>query len=77
MSSKAAALECAKNNDDITVNTVLVGPRSKQEDLTQLLPGAGVVSPDAAADAILYFLSPDAAYLTGTEMAVDGGFLCQ
>ena len=77
MSSKAAALECAKNEDDIVVNTVLVGPLPEQDDLVERLGGVVPISIDGVADTVLYLASDGAAYMTGTELAVDGGFLCQ
>lgn len=74
MSAKAAALECAKRGDGILVNTVLAGP-IEEDGPSDLLPGHAVVSASNVADAALFLLSDGADYMTGTELAVDRGFL--
>ncbi len=79
--SKAAALELAKDN--IRVNSVHPGPidtemlsiRSREENLrrVQQLPLQRLGRADEVARLVLYLLSDDAAYITGAEMAIDGG----
>lgn len=74
MSAKAAALECAKRGDGILVNTVLAGP-IEEDGASNLLPEHAAVSASSVADAALFLLSDGADYMTGTEIAVDRGFL--
>ena len=79
--SKAAALELAKDN--IRVNSVHPGPidtemlsiRTREENLrrAQQLPQQRLGRADEVARLVLYLLSDDAAYITGAEMAIDGG----
>ena len=79
MSARAAALECAKAADGIVVNTVLSGPvagddgRCFPAGLT--LPDAPTVAPEDVAAAVLFYATAGAAYMTGTELPVDGGRL--
>ncbi|MBK6598114.1 MAG: SDR family oxidoreductase [Proteobacteria bacterium] len=42
-----------------------------------MLPGAPSVSPDAVAAAVLFLATDGAAYMTGVELPVDGGWLAQ
>ena len=81
MSSKAAALECAKNKDKIVVNTVLAGPVDGDNGehyppVEDCLAGS-LVSADDVAEAVLFYATDGAAYMTGTELPVEGGMLCQ
>jgi NAD(P)-dependent dehydrogenase (short-subunit alcohol dehydrogenase family) len=78
MSTKSAALECARAGDKIVLNTVLAG--RIDGDLAhwpdgRLLPGAPAVTPAEVAAAVIYFITGGAAYMTGAEIPVDGGFL--
>jgi len=74
MSAKAAALECAKHEDNILVHTLLAGPI--EGDASDGLPqGAPRVAPRDIAAAALFLASDAASYMTGTELAVDRGFL--
>ena len=76
MSSKAAALECAKQQDNILVNTVLAGPI--QEDGPQgLLRDSPLVGAADVAAAAVFLASDGARYTTGTELAVDRAMLAQ
>ena len=78
MSSKSAALECARNRDGIVVNAVLAG--RIEGDPThwpdgRLLPAAHPVTPSDVADSVMFYLTDGAAYMTGSELPVDAGFL--
>ena len=79
MSSKAAALECARAKDNIVVNTVLAGPIYGDEGATfpglAVLPDAPLVAAEDVAAAVLFFVTDGAGYMTGAELAVDGGYL--
>lgn len=80
--SRAAAVTLAKHN--IRVNTVVLGTidtpmlrRSLNEDaidrLASRIPLGRPGSPWAVASAIVFLLSDDAAFVTGTELLIDGG----
>jgi len=79
MASKAAALECAKAKDGIVVNVILAGPvegdGGRTFPGTDTLPGAPLVTADEVAAAVVFFTTDGAAYMTGMELPVDGGFL--
>lgn len=51
------------------------GPGSLQDRVAQGVPLGRLVEPEEVADAILFFLSPQAAMCTGAELVVDGGVL--
>jgi NAD(P)-dependent dehydrogenase (short-subunit alcohol dehydrogenase family) len=79
--TKVAALEHAA--DGIRVNAILPGPvrspMSEQEgdasvDVTPLRRRA---EPEEISGAVLFLASDDAAYVTGAEFAVDGGYLAR
>lgn len=74
MSSKAAALECAKAEDGIVVNTILAGP-IEEDGTDRLQQGATPVQAADVAAAALFMVSDGASYMTGTELAVDAGWL--
>jgi NAD(P)-dependent dehydrogenase (short-subunit alcohol dehydrogenase family) len=78
MSAKSAALECARAKDDIAINTVLVGridgDPTHWPDKT-LLPHAPVVTAMQVAEAVAFLTAEGAAYMTGVDVPVDGGFL--
>ena len=86
--SKVAALECAAAKNGVRVNCVLPGyvetplvarqlPAATRRRLTQSTPMARFARPDEVADAIYYLASPQASYVTGTDLLVDGGFVAQ
>ncbi len=67
----------------ITVNVVAPGPvatdmiaalsEARQAELTAAVPLGRTASPDEIAGTILFLASPDAAYITGAVIPVDGG----
>jgi NAD(P)-dependent dehydrogenase (short-subunit alcohol dehydrogenase family) len=78
MSTKSAALECAKAKDNIVVSAVLAGRIEGDANHWPdgaLLPHAPVVTPRDVAGGVLFLATSGAAYMTGVELPVDGGFL--
>lgn len=73
-SSKSAALECAKAKDGIVVNAVLVGPVAGEPPLPYP-DHVTAVPPQAVADAVLFYATDGAVYMSGMDLPVDGGFL--
>lgn len=78
MSSKSAALECARARDGVVVNAVLAGriegdPQHWPDG--SLLPTAPVVTAEDVAAGVRFMAGEGAAYMTGAELSVDGGFL--
>ncbi len=73
-SAKSAALECAKAKDGIVINSVLVGDVDGQPSLNYA-PNSQVIPPDAVADAVLFFSTDGAVYMSGMDLPVDDGFL--
>ncbi|MBT4740959.1 MAG: SDR family oxidoreductase [Rhodospirillaceae bacterium] len=73
-SSKSASLECAKEKDGIVVNAVLVGPVAGEPQLPYPKDVAAV-PPQAVADAVLFYATDGAVYMSGMDLPVDGGFL--
>ncbi len=87
--SKSAALEFAKKG--IRVNTV--SPGTIQTEMIQRLVGEGESDarkwwenqhpvgrfgkPEEVAAAVVWLSSPEASFVTGTDIAVDGGYLAQ
>ena len=43
--------------------------------MMQMIPLARVAQPDEIAPAVLFLVSPASSYVTGTALAVDGGYL--
>ncbi|MCS6947591.1 MAG: SDR family oxidoreductase [Steroidobacteraceae bacterium] len=78
MASRSAALECARAKDRVIVNAVLAG-RIDEDPLHwpdgALLPHAPPVRADDVAAAALFLATDGAAYMTGVEWPVDGGWL--
>ncbi len=81
--TKALARELASRN--ITVNAVAPGfidtdmtrnlPDEAKSALVQQIPAGRLGSPEDVAAAVLYLASPDAAYVTGQTLSVNGGML--
>jgi NAD(P)-dependent dehydrogenase (short-subunit alcohol dehydrogenase family) len=83
--TQAFARECAPWK--IRVNAVLPGltdtkfasALTKNDDILKtflpLIPLNRVAQPEEIAPAVLFLVSPAASYVTGTTLAVDGGFL--
>lgn len=79
--SKSLAYEVAPRN--ITVNVVAPGfvktdmtaaiPEAQQEKLCQLIPMARVAEPAEIAAAVAFLVSPDASYITGETIHINGG----
>lgn len=84
----AWAIELAK--DDVRVNSVAVGPvetpiyektklsgdaaQAHRDSVTQLVPLGRFGLPQDIASAVAYLASDDACFITGADIAVDGGF---
>lgn len=83
--TKAVALECAALGFKIRVNSVHPGrvatdmlEQAMQElEPGQVREGLPVATPDNIASAIAFLASDDAAFVTGSELVVDGGFTAQ
>ncbi len=81
--TKALARELASRN--ITVNAVAPGfidtdmtrnlPDEAKTALVQQIPAGRLGSPEDVAAAVLYLASPDASYVTGQTLSVNGGML--
>jgi len=67
----------------ITVNVVAPGPvetdmtaglgQDRRDQLTSAVPLARMATPDEIAGAVVFLAGPDAAYITGAILPVDGG----
>lgn len=85
MLTKSDAISYAKNN--IRVNSVhpgfvwtpILAPAEsrglKREDLAKLAPMNRVADPDEIAKGILFLISNESSYITGSELVMDGGVL--
>jgi len=86
--TKSIALHCAKKRYGITCNSVhptfidtplldeFAGNRSREETVEKLarqIPLGRIGSPDDVAWAAVYLCSDEAAFITGAELAIDGG----
>ncbi len=83
--SKVAALECAQAKNNVRVNCILPGyvetplvaknlTAARRKPLVQATPLGRFARPEEIADAIFYLASPQASYVTGTDLLVDGGY---
>jgi NAD(P)-dependent dehydrogenase (short-subunit alcohol dehydrogenase family) len=78
MSAKSAALECARARDGVLVNAVLAGRIEGDPEHWpdgSLLPAAPVVTVEEVAAGVRFMAREGAAYMTGADLPVDGGFL--
>jgi meso-butanediol dehydrogenase/(S,S)-butanediol dehydrogenase/diacetyl reductase len=78
MSTRSAALECARARDGLVVSAVLAGRidgDARHWPDAALLPRAPVVTPSDVAAGVLFLATRGAAYMTGVELPVDGGLL--
>jgi 3alpha(or 20beta)-hydroxysteroid dehydrogenase len=79
--TKVAALEHAQ--DHIRVNAICPGPvrtpMSEQEgdDSVDITPLRRRAEPEEISSAVAFLASDDAIYITGAELAVDGGYLAR
>jgi NAD(P)-dependent dehydrogenase (short-subunit alcohol dehydrogenase family) len=84
--TRALALEWARKG--IRVNAIKAGwleeaksPATNEDDfaknLMKYLPDNRLIKPDELGGALLYLVSPAAAFVTGESIAVDGGLLCR
>jgi 2-dehydro-3-deoxy-D-gluconate 5-dehydrogenase len=84
--TRSLALEWARKG--VRVNAIEMGwveddrsPAVKDEDfgpsLVKYLPEQRLLKPEELGGALLYLVSPAAAYVTGQSVAVDGGLLCR
>lgn len=82
--TRSAALECGADQSNIIVNSVQAGAvdwpvRQGSTGGQVAAKGSGLAGPpiDAAdvAGAVLHLATPDAKYVTGTELVIDGGYV--
>ncbi|HXR36606.1 MAG TPA: SDR family oxidoreductase [Candidatus Binataceae bacterium] len=84
--TRGLALEWARKN--VRVNAIEMGwvedPRSPAvndeefaKTLVRYLPEQRLLKPEELGGALLYLVSPAAAYVTGQSIAIDGGLLCR
>ena len=81
--SKSIAIQYASKN--IRSNTILPGPidtpmqkrwkknPNAKKNLTKIIPLKRVGKPENISDAILFLLSEQSCFITGTEIIIDGG----
>ena len=85
--SKAAALECGSAGNGVRVNTIHPGfiltgmseARLKRNEFRdwalKRTPIGRIGDPQDIANGVLYLASDESSFVTGTELAIDGGFL--
>jgi 2-deoxy-D-gluconate 3-dehydrogenase len=84
--TRSLALEWARKN--VRVNAIEMGwvedersPALKDSEFSQILvkylPEQRLLKPEELGGALLYLVSPAAAYVTGQSVAIDGGLLCR
>jgi NAD(P)-dependent dehydrogenase (short-subunit alcohol dehydrogenase family) len=84
--TRGLALEWARKS--VRVNAIEMGwvedPRSPavsdeafSQSLVKYLPDQRLLKPEELGGALLYLVSPAAAYVTGQSIAIDGGLLCR
>jgi NAD(P)-dependent dehydrogenase (short-subunit alcohol dehydrogenase family) len=84
--TRALALEWARKG--IRVNAIKAGwlddeksPANNKDEfaknLMKYLPDNRLIKPQELGGALLYLVSPAAAFVTGESIAVDGGLLCR
>jgi len=83
--SKSAAIQYAR--EGIRVNTVIPGPadtamfsnveRALAQQVKDQIPLGRIARPEDVAYGVLYLASDEAAFVTGTELVIDGGFTAQ
>jgi NAD(P)-dependent dehydrogenase (short-subunit alcohol dehydrogenase family) len=85
MMSRSAALSYAR--DSVRVNTICPGivrtpmweaedPAVRERDV-EFTPMGRPASPEEVSHGVLYLASSEASFVTGTELAIDGGYLAQ
>ncbi len=91
--TKSMALECAQRKNNVRVNSIHPGPiltpmlEQGMRDLgnseevrkmfEMLAPIGHLGEPLDIANGVLYLVSDEAKYVTGAELAIDGGFIAQ
>ncbi len=91
--TKSMALECAQRKNNIRVNSIHPGPiltpmlEQGMQDLggtaqvrgmfEQMAPLGRLGEPLDIANGVLYLASEESRYVTGAELAIDGGFVAQ
>lgn len=85
MLATARALACEVGRSGVTVNVVSPGmietegvgsllPAEVRERMTRLTPAGRLGTPEEVAAAVVFLAGPDAGFITGHELVVDGGW---
>lgn len=91
--TKAMALECAQRKNNVRVNSIHPGPiltpmleqgmrdlgnSAEVRKMFEMLAPVGYLGePQDIANGVLYLASDESKYVTGAELAIDGGFVAQ